>query len=173
MRKPKVLKIRLASKCGKLSRYNSSPHLGMGTLARMDEWFRFGIVLVLGLLCGHLRSSVFVRICCEDDRCNRRLNKHARCRVLGNLFSGCHWHVFPRKTHFEKHQRKRREMEQSLGCNIFIGEIFIGDKLAVRHATCAGRQVPHDSAIAKRRFNCIRTGERFLENRYSSNRRFR
>jgi len=60
MQKQKVLKIRLVSKCGKLSRYNFGAHLGLGTLARMDERFRFGIVLVLGLLCGHLRSSVFV-----------------------------------------------------------------------------------------------------------------
>ncbi len=60
MQEQKRLKIRLVSKCGKLSRYNSSAHLGVGTLARLDERFRFGIVLVLGLLCGHLRSSVFV-----------------------------------------------------------------------------------------------------------------
>lgn len=139
MRNREVLKISLASRCGKLSRYNFSAHLGMGIVARLDERFRFGIVFLLGLFCWHLRSSLFVRCRCKNDWGNRRFNEHPCCSVLRNIFSCCHWYVLPWKTYFEKHQRKRREMEQSSGSNVFIGKIFIRYKCFICHAARARR----------------------------------
>lgn len=60
MRKLKVLEIRLVSKCGKLSRYNSRAHLGLGTLARLDERLCFRAILVPRFLRRNLRSRLFV-----------------------------------------------------------------------------------------------------------------
>ncbi|MFM2316673.1 MAG: hypothetical protein RLZZ155_1005 [Bacteroidota bacterium] len=139
MQKPKVLEITLVSKCGKLSRYNSSAHLGLGTLARLDERLCFRAILVPRVLRWNLRSRLFVGSRSENDWCHRRFGEYARCGVPRHFFGGSHRNVFPRKTHFEKHQRKWREMEQSVRCYIFIGEIFIGDQLALRDAACARR----------------------------------